>query len=68
MKGSVKWFNVVKGFGFLMSPDYPKDVFFHFSNVIGYGKGKEPKEGEAVEFDVVEGAKGPAAEKVILTK
>ena len=63
-KGTVKWFNAQKGYGFL-STEEGKDVFVHFSaiqNVEGY---KTLDEGQAVEFDIVDGAKGPQAANVI---
>ena len=62
--GKVKWFNAQKGYGFL-STDEGKDVFVHFSaiqNVEGY---KTLDEGQAVEFDIVDGAKGPQAANVV---
>ncbi|MBQ9867088.1 MAG: cold-shock protein [Lachnospiraceae bacterium] len=64
MQGKVKWFNAQKGYGFL-STEEGKDVFVHFSaiqNVEGY---KTLDEGQAVEFDIVDGAKGPQAANVI---
>jgi len=63
MKGTVKWFNAKKGYGFI-SDENGNDIFLHFSalNMDGY---KEAKEGEAVEFDVVEGEKGPQAANVV---
>jgi cold shock protein len=62
-KGSVKWFNNAKGYGFL-GRDEGNDVFVHYSSIQldGY---KSLKEGEVVEFDVVQGVKGPQADKVI---
>ena len=61
-KGKVKWFNSEKGFGFI-EREGGKDVFVHFSaiNMDGY---KSLEEGLEVEFDVVEGAKGPQAANV----
>ena len=61
-KGTVKWFNAEKGFGFISVPG-ENDVFVHFSaiNADGY---KTLEEGQAVEFNVVEGAKGPQAADV----
>ena len=61
-KGTVKWFNNQKGYGFI-SDEAGNDVFVHFSglNMEGY---KTLNEGEEVEFDVVEGAKGPQAANV----
>jgi CspA family cold shock protein len=63
IKGTVKWFNDKKGFGFLTREDGEKDCFVHHTAILGSGY-KSLREGEQVEFDVVEGAKGPAAENV----
>ena len=62
MKGTVKWFNNQKGYGFL-SDEQGNDVFVHYSGLIMDGF-KSLEEGAAVEFDVVDGAKGPQATNV----
>ncbi len=61
-KGTVKWFNNRKGFGFIINEE-GKDVFVHYSglNMEGY---KTLSEGQAVEFEVVEGENGPQAVNV----
>jgi CspA family cold shock protein len=62
-KGKVKWFNNAKGYGFIGREDGP-DVFVHYSSIQldGY---KTLKEGDEVEFDIVQGQKGPQADAVI---
>jgi cold shock protein len=62
--GTVKWFNDEKGFGFITREDGEKDCFVHHSAIQGGGF-KSLSEGERVEFDVVQGQKGPAAENVV---
>jgi CspA family cold shock protein len=62
--GTVKWFNDTKGFGFVTPEDGSRDCFVHHSAIQGQGF-KSLTEGERVEFDVVDGAKGPAAENVV---
>ncbi|HZO98527.1 MAG TPA: cold-shock protein [Gaiellaceae bacterium] len=61
--GTVKWFNDAKGFGFITPSDGSKDVFVHFSAVSGDGF-KTLAEGAEVEFEIVDGAKGPQAQDV----
>ena len=62
--GTVKWFNDSKGFGFISLEDGSKDVFVHHSAIQGDDEYKSLNEGDRVEFDVVQGEKGPAAENV----
>ncbi len=62
MKGTVKWFNNQKGYGFI-SDEQGNDVFVHYSGIATEGF-KSLEEGAAVEFDVTDGAKGPQATNV----
>jgi cold shock protein len=62
MQGKVKWFNAEKGFGFIERED-GDDVFVHFSAIQTEGF-KTLEEGQSVEFEIVEGARGPQAANV----
>ncbi len=62
--GTVKWFNDDKGFGFIVRDDGKKDVFCHHTAIQEEGF-KSLAEGAKVEFDVVDGQKGPSAERVV---
>lgn len=63
--GTVKWFNESKGFGFIAQDDGGADVFVHFSSIQGSGF-KTLSEGQAVNYDVENGPKGPQASNVAL--
>jgi CspA family cold shock protein len=62
-KGNVKWFNNAKGYGFL-GRDGGADVFVHYTSIQRDGY-KSLKEGDEVEFDIIQGAKGPQADQVL---
>ena len=62
-KGTVKWFNSEKGYGFI-SDEQGNDVFVHYSGIAAEGF-KSLEEGQAVEFEVTEGEKGPQAVNVV---
>lgn len=62
MKGTVKWFNAKKGYGFITAED-GKDVFVHFSDIQSAGF-KSLDEGQSVTFDMAEGERGPKATNV----
>ena len=64
MKGTVKWFNAAKGFGFISTED-GEDVFVHYSALEETGEFRTLDEGQAVEFEIVEGTKGPQASGVV---
>ncbi|MDB4866596.1 MAG: cold-shock protein [Cohnella sp.] len=63
MRGTVKWFNAEKGYGFI-SVENGNDVFVHFSAIQGDGF-KTLEEGQAVEFEITEGNRGPQASNVV---
>jgi CspA family cold shock protein len=65
-RGTVKWFNNAKGYGFL-GREGGADVFVHYSSIQidGY---KSLKEGDEVEFDIIQGSKGPQADQVVRLK
>ena len=68
VKGTVKWFDSRKGFGFIDSEE-GDDVFVHYSALSGDGdEYKSLNENDKVEFDVVEGQKGPQASNVVVTE
>ncbi len=62
-RGTVKWFNDTKGFGFIQQ-ESGEDVFVHYTSIGGDGF-KTLKEGEEVEFEITQGPKGPQASEVV---
>ena len=62
-QGTVKWFNAEKGYGFIAQADAGPDVFVHYSAIQSDGY-RSPEENQAVEFEIVQGPKGPQADKV----
>jgi CspA family cold shock protein len=62
MRGTVRWFNNVKGYGFIGRDD-ESDVFVHYSAIVGDGY-RTLQEGDAVEFEIVQGKQGPQATNV----
>jgi CspA family cold shock protein len=62
--GTVKWFNAEKGFGFIEQDGGGPDVFAHYSAIATQGY-RELKEGQAVSFEVTQGAKGPQAANIM---
>lgn len=63
MRGTVKWFNNQKGYGFISVDGNDKDIFVHYSGLVNEGY-KSLEEGQQVEFDIIEGGKGPQATNV----
>ncbi len=63
IQGTVKWFNDAKGYGFIAREGGP-DVFVHFSAIQSQGF-KSQQEGDQVEFEIVQGQKGPQASEVV---
>ncbi len=66
LKGKVKWFNPEKGYGFIETEE-GNDVFVHFSAIQGEGF-KTMEEGQSVQFEIVQGEKGPQASNVVILK
>ncbi len=64
-KGTVKWFDTKKGYGFIKQPE-GEDVFVHYSGILGKGF-KSLRAGEEVEFEITSGPKGPQAINVVKT-
>lgn len=64
-KGTVKWFSAEKGFGFIAPEDGSKDLFVHHSQIKSNGGFATLEDGQAVEFEIGEGKKGPCADNVV---
>jgi cold shock protein len=64
MRGTVKWFNNAKGFGFIGREDGGPDVFVHYTGIVG-DRFKTLREGDRVEFDIAQGSKGEQAANVV---
>ncbi len=64
-KGTVKWFNAGKGFGFIAPEDGGKDMFVHHSDIEAGGDYATLNDGQTVEFEVGQTEKGPCAKKVV---
>ena len=63
--GKVKWFNDKKGFGFIIADDGGPELFVHHSEIKSEGGHATLKEGQAVQYEVGQGKKGPCATKVV---
>ena len=66
-EGTVRWFDAERGFGFLALSDGAEDLFVHASEILGDGGARLLREGQAVEFEVGEGDRGPQARRVRVT-
>ena len=66
-QGTVRWFDLERGFGFLAPEDGSADLFVHVSEIVGDGGTRVLREGQAVEFEVGEGERGPQARRVRVT-
>ena len=64
-KGTVKWFNATKGYGFITNSENGEDVFVHFSGIVADGY-KTLEEGQSVTYDITEGNRGPQATNVVV--
>lgn len=64
-KGTVKWFNAAKGYGFITPDDGGKDLFVHHSEIQSGGEYATLNDGQKVEYEVGQGQKGPCANKVV---
>ena len=64
-KGTVKWFNAAKGYGFITPEDGGKDLFVHHSEIQSGGEYATLNDGQKVEYEVGQGQKGPCANKVV---
>lgn len=65
--GTVKWFNRIKGYGFILPDDNGQEVFVHYSAIDGEGY-RNLYEGDCVEFDLVDMGKGPQARNVVIRR
>jgi CspA family cold shock protein len=63
MQGTVKWFNQTRGFGFITPEDGGADIFVHYSALVDVGQ-RTLRDGDKVEYEVIEGQKGPKAARV----